>query len=155
MIPATRWRFPHHACTVESDGVLGQEAQIVQSQFNLDDSCRDPFPLDPEYRLTDDWREMLGPDAEEKHWAWRYRLANLVLVGSANDAPGEHRSFDAKKERYRRSPVSLTSRVAEKSAWGRGYAAAQIPGVGGAGRPCYGLGSKDQRKPNGSPRRAA
>lgn len=69
------------------------------------------------YRLTDDWREMLGPDAEEKHWTWRYRLANLVLVGGANDAPGEHRSFHAKKEWYRRSPVSLTRRVAEQPAW--------------------------------------
>ena len=69
------------------------------------------------YRLTDDWREMLGPDAEEKHWAWRFRLANLVLVGGADDAPGEHRSFDAKKEWYGRSPVSLTRRVAEQPAW--------------------------------------
>ena len=69
------------------------------------------------YRLTDDWRKILGPDAEEQHWAWRYRLANLVLVGSADDAPGEHRSFDAKKQWYRRSPVSLTRRVAEESAW--------------------------------------
>jgi len=35
------------------------------------------------YRLTaDDWREMLGPHAEEKHLAWRYRLANLALVGA-------------------------------------------------------------------------
>ncbi|MYA43637.1 MAG: DUF262 domain-containing protein [Gemmatimonadetes bacterium] len=69
------------------------------------------------YWLTDDWREMLGADAEEKHWAWRYRLANLVLVGSANDAPGEHQSFDVKKECYRRSPVSLTKRVAEQPSW--------------------------------------
>ena len=69
------------------------------------------------YRLTDAWRETLGPDAEEKHLAWRYRLANLALVGGANDAPGEHRSFDAKKEWYRRSPVSLTKRVAEQPAW--------------------------------------
>ena len=69
------------------------------------------------YRLTDGWREMLGRDAEEKHWAWRYRLANLVLVGGANDAPGEHRSFDTKKEWYRRSPVGLTRRVAGQPTW--------------------------------------
>ena len=69
------------------------------------------------YRLTDDWREMLGPGTEEKHRTWRYRLANLVLVGGADDAPGEHRSFDVKKERYRRSPVSLTKRVAEQATW--------------------------------------
>ena len=69
------------------------------------------------YWLTDAWRETIGPDAEEVHMAWRYRLANLALVGGANDAPGEHRSFDAKKEWYRRSPVSLTRRVAEHPAW--------------------------------------
>ena len=69
------------------------------------------------YRLTDAWREPLGPDAEEKHLAWRYRLANLALVGGANDAPGEHRSFDAKKEWYRRSPVSLTKRLAAEPVW--------------------------------------
>ena len=69
------------------------------------------------FRLTDAWRETLGPDAEEMHLAWRNRLANMVLVGSANDAPGERWSFDAKKEWYRRSPVSLTRRVAEQPAW--------------------------------------
>ena len=69
------------------------------------------------YRLTDDWREMLGPDAEEKHLAWRFRLANLALVGGANDAPGEHQSFETKKEWYRRSPVSLTKKLAAEPVW--------------------------------------
>ena len=69
------------------------------------------------YRLTDAWRETLGPDAEEKHLAWRYRLANLALVGGANDAPGEHQSFETKKEWYRRSPVSLTKQLAAEPVW--------------------------------------
>lgn len=69
------------------------------------------------YRLTDAWREALGPDAEEQHLAWRYRLANLALVGGANDAPGEHQSFETKKECYRRSPVSMTRRLAAEPVW--------------------------------------
>ena len=69
------------------------------------------------YRLSDTWREMLGREAEELHIEWRYRLANLVLVGAGNDAPGEHASFDAKKVWYRRSPIGMTWRVAEEPAW--------------------------------------
>ena len=69
------------------------------------------------YRLSDTWQEMLGPEAEELHIEWRYRLANLVLVGAGNDAPGEHASFDAKKVWYRRSPIGMTWRVAEEPAW--------------------------------------
>ena len=68
-------------------------------------------------RLTDAWRESLGPDAEEVHLAWRYRIANLALVGGADDAPGEYPSFDEKKEWYRRSPISLTKRLAAEPAW--------------------------------------
>ena len=68
-------------------------------------------------RLTDAWRESLGPEAEELHLAGRYLLANLALVGAAHDAPGEHRSFDAKKQWYRRSPIGLTNRLAEEPVW--------------------------------------
>lgn len=65
-------------------------------------------------RLTDEWRETLGPDAEEFHWAWRYRLANVALVDAS---PGEYASFDEKQEWFRRSPVGLTKRLADETAW--------------------------------------
>ncbi len=68
-------------------------------------------------QLNHAWREELGPDAEEMHAAWRYRLANLALVGAADDAPGEDLVFSAKKEWYRRSPVGLTKRLAAESVW--------------------------------------
>jgi len=67
--------------------------------------------------LTDAWRETLGPEAEEVHVAWRYRLANLALVGGANGAPGKYQSFDKKKEWYRRSPIGLTKRLGEQTCW--------------------------------------
>ena len=68
-------------------------------------------------RLTDAWRESLGPDAEEVHRAWRYRLANLALVGGADGAPGEYRSFGEKRNWYRKSPIGLTKRLGEPNDW--------------------------------------
>ena len=65
-------------------------------------------------RLNDAWRESLGPEAEEVHWAWRYRLANLALV---DGSPGEYRSFNEKKESYRKSPIGLTQRLGDQTDW--------------------------------------
>ncbi len=67
--------------------------------------------------LTDAWLKTLGPAAEEVHVRWRYRLANLALVGGANGAPGEYASFDKKKEWYRRSSIGLTKRLGEQTCW--------------------------------------
>ena len=65
-------------------------------------------------RLTDAWHESLGPEAEEVHWAWRYRLANVALLDSS---PGEYASFDEKKEWYRKSPVGSTKRLGDEKSW--------------------------------------
>ena len=64
--------------------------------------------------LTDDWRESLGPEAEELHWTWRYRLANLALVDAS---PGEYGSFDEKKKWYRKSPIGMTKRLGDETDW--------------------------------------
>ena len=68
-------------------------------------------------RLTDAWRKSLGPKAEEVHWAWRYRLANLALVGGGDGAPGEYRSFNDKKKWYRKSPIGLTRLLDDQTHW--------------------------------------
>ena len=68
-------------------------------------------------RLTDAWREPLGPESEEVHAAWRYRLANLALVGDVEGAWGEYRPFSAKKEGYRKSQIGLTRRLSEQTDW--------------------------------------
>ena len=65
-------------------------------------------------RLTDAWRESLGPEPEDVHWAWRYRLANVALVDAS---PGEYASFDEKKEWYRKSPVGSTKRLVDETTW--------------------------------------
>ncbi len=68
-------------------------------------------------RLTDAWRESIGPDADEVHVAWRYRLANLAVVGGVDGAPGEYRPFNEKKEWYRKSPIGLTRGLGEQTNW--------------------------------------
>ena len=65
-------------------------------------------------RLTDAWRESLGSEAEEVHWAWRYRLANVALVSAS---PGEYASFEKKKKWYRESPIGSTKRLGDETAW--------------------------------------
>ena len=65
-------------------------------------------------KLTHAWRKSLGPEAEDVHWTWRYRLANLALVDSS---PGEYQSFSKKKQWYRKSSIGLTKRLADETHW--------------------------------------
>ena len=70
------------------------------------------------YRLTDAWRETLGPDAEEI-------ALGMALTGSptwfSSAVPTMRRGSTGHSTRRRngigRSPVSLTRRVAEQPAW--------------------------------------
>ena len=71
-------------------------------------------------RLTDAWSRLLGPQAKELHATWRYRLANLALVGGANGAPGEYAPFSEKKKWYQKSPIGQTRRLAEQTHWDEG-----------------------------------
>ena len=68
-------------------------------------------------RLTDAWSRSLGSQAKELHAAWRYRLANVALVGGANGTPGEYASFSEKRKWYQQSPISQTRRLAELTHW--------------------------------------
>ena len=67
--------------------------------------------------LSHDWQEVLGPHAEDVHWAWRYRLANLTLVGDVDGAWGEHRSRAEKLTGYGRSTIGLNTWIARQPAW--------------------------------------
>ena len=61
--------------------------------------------------------EEFGMERQRRGLAWRNRLANLALVGAADDAPGNHPSFAEKKDRYRNSLIGLTHRLAEEGDW--------------------------------------
>ena len=67
--------------------------------------------------LSHGWQEALGPHGEYVHWAWRYRLANLALVGDVEGAWGEHRSRAEKLAGYGRSTIGLNTWIARQPAW--------------------------------------
>ena len=68
-------------------------------------------------KLTDEWRRRLGADAEDMHGRWRDRLANLTLIGHDDNARLGARSFDLKKDVYRKSPIGMTRRLDEEGEW--------------------------------------
>ena len=68
--------------------------------------------------LTDDWREMLGDDAERIHADWLHQLGNLTLT--AHNLEYSNRSFSEKKARkggFNESAVRLNQLVREQSEW--------------------------------------
>ena len=68
-------------------------------------------------KLTDGWRQGLGDEPEETHGRYRDRLANLTLSGDQTNAGLGAKTFDAKKEVYRNSPIGMTRRLASESTW--------------------------------------
>ena len=68
-------------------------------------------------KLTDAWKRDLGGDAEDLHGRWRDRLANLTLSGNTINSGMGASTFDAKREVYRASGISMTRRVAEELDW--------------------------------------
>ena len=68
-------------------------------------------------RLTDEWREALGGDAEEIHGRYRDRLANLTLSGDVTNAGLGAKLFEEKKQTYRKSTIGITRRLDSESQW--------------------------------------
>ena len=66
-------------------------------------------------KLTDDWKQALGDDAERIHGWYRDRLANLTLSG-VNAELGA-KPFEEKRPIMKRSDVRLTRRIADEDAW--------------------------------------
>ena len=68
-------------------------------------------------KLTDDWKEAFGADAEEIHGRYRDRLANLTLSGDVTNSEMGTGTFDAKRKVYRRSSIGLTRRLTHEDDW--------------------------------------
>ena len=68
-------------------------------------------------KLTDDWKQALGADAEDVHGRYRDRLANLTLSGDVTNSEMGTATFDAKRKVYRRSSIGLTRRLALEDDW--------------------------------------
>ena len=68
-------------------------------------------------KLTPEWRQYLGSEADEIHERYRHRLANLTLSGAKTNAGMGTQAFDSKKEVYRKSPIGMTRRLAGEDSW--------------------------------------
>ena len=68
-------------------------------------------------KLTDEWKQSLGEQAEGMHERFLNCLPNLTLSGDATNSKMGASSFEAKKMVYRKSPIGLTSRLSFEDAW--------------------------------------
>lgn len=65
--------------------------------------------------LDEDWKRDLGPEYERVHSEWLHTLGNLTL--SAYHKGVSNRAFRIKRDLYARSKITLTHRLATKTAW--------------------------------------
>ena len=92
---------------------------LMEAEHKEESSARGRLTLEhvmPQ-KLTDEWREALGEDAEEIHGRYRDRLANLTLSGDVTNAVLGAKTFEGKKETYRESPIGITRRIASECQW--------------------------------------
>lgn len=68
-------------------------------------------------KLTDDWKQDLGDQAEDIHDRYVNCLPNLTLSGDATNSKMGASSFTTKKEFYTRSVIGMTSRLADEDVW--------------------------------------
>ena len=90
---------------------------MMEAQQRGDAPARDQLTVEhvlPQ-KLTDDWKQALGDDAERIHGWYRDRLANLTLSG-VNAELGA-KPFEEKRPIMKRSGVLLTRRIADEDAW--------------------------------------
>ena len=68
--------------------------------------------------LTKDWREELGPNAEEVHQTWLHRIGNLTITGYNSEY--SNASFTTKKttqDGFKSSPYRLNEYIKQTDSW--------------------------------------
>ena len=68
-------------------------------------------------KLTDEWKDALGDDAEEIHGRHRDRLPNLTLSGDVTNTVMGTGTFAAKRRMYRESSIGITRSLADETDW--------------------------------------
>ena len=68
-------------------------------------------------KLTEEWKQALGDDAEEIHGRHSDRLPNLTLSGDVTNAVMGTGTFAAKCEVYRKSSIGITRSLADETEW--------------------------------------
>lgn len=92
---------------------------IMEAEHREEAPARDRLTMEhvmPQ-KLSGEWREYLGADADGIHATYRDRLANLTLSGDATNASMGAKSFDDKAVVYRRSSIGMTREVANETRW--------------------------------------
>lgn len=68
-------------------------------------------------KLTDEWRNSLGEEAEEVHAKYRDLLSNLTLSGYATNPSMGTKPFEDKKQVYRESAIKMTRQLDDEAIW--------------------------------------
>ena len=92
---------------------------LMEAEHREESPARDRLTIEhvmPQ-TLTDDWKLALGAEPEKKHEQYVDQLANLTLSGDATNSSLSARTFTAKREVYRNSPIGMTRRLADENEW--------------------------------------
>ena len=93
--------------------------ELMEAEHGEESPARDRLTIEhviPQ-KLTDEWKQVLGDDAEEIHGRHRDRLANLTLSGDVTNAVMGTGTFNAKREVYRKSSIGITRSLADETEW--------------------------------------
>ena len=93
--------------------------ELMEAEHGEESPARDRLTIEhviPQ-KLTDEWKQALGDDAEEIHGRHRDRLANLTLSGDVTNAVMGTGTFTAKREVYRKSSIGITRSLADETEW--------------------------------------
>ena len=93
--------------------------ELMEAQHQEEAPARDRLTIEhvmPQ-KLTDEWKQALGDDAEEIHGRHRDRLPNLTLSGDVTNTAMGTGTFAAKREIYRKSSIGITRSLASESNW--------------------------------------
>ena len=93
--------------------------ELMEAEHREEAPARDRLTIEhvmPQ-KLTDEWKEALGDDAEEIHGRHRDRLPNLTLSGDVTNTMMGTGTFAAKRVMYRKSSVGITRSLADETDW--------------------------------------
>ena len=93
--------------------------ELMEAEHREEAPARDRLTIEhvmPQ-KLTDEWKDALGDDAEEIHGRHRDRLPNLTLSGDVTNTVMGTGTFAAKRDMYRKSSIGITRSLADETDW--------------------------------------
>ena len=93
--------------------------ELMEAEHGEESPARDRLTIEhvmPQ-KLTDEWKQTLGDDAEEMHGRHRDQLPNLTLSGDVTNAGMGTSTFSSKREVYYKSSIGITRSLADETEW--------------------------------------